>query len=181
MIRTRRTDKRSGDSGCFVPIAASAAVADAPFPASWPMFCPGTPLRLPWYGAGWWSCWRDFHSRRRWKNCDCPLRWKRWAGCATAGGGDWIRFAPGFVGSNHRLPAAIPIPCCKPWNICGGSLPPGSVRRLIFSFIFNILSWVEAPLGEGFFAELPPPRFPRRKFRAGDNTTMRCHSTPDRW
>jgi hypothetical protein len=143
MIPWWRTAKPSGASGCIAPIAACAADAGALLPFFWRTFCRVTRCGLRWCGRGWSNCWPDFPSRRRRKNCGCPLRWKRSTGWGANCVSGWKCCAPGFAGSNPRRPARTPIPCAKPSSISKPSLQATPVHRLIFSFVFRRPSWVE--------------------------------------
>lgn len=143
MIPRRRTEQRSGASGCIVPIADGAADADARLPSFWPTSCRVTPCGLRWCGRGWPKCWPGFPSRRRRKSCGCPLRWKRSTGWGADCVGGWRCGAPGFIGKHPRRPVCTPIPCAKPSIISKPSWPAAPVHRLIFSFVFRCLFWVE--------------------------------------
>lgn len=147
MIPGLRMARHSGASGCIVPIADCAADAGARLPSFWRTFCRVTRCGLRWCGRGWSNCWPGFPSRRRRKNCGCPSRWKPCTGCAAACVRGWTGFAPGFVGSNPRPGAHTPMPCGRPSGISRASLRAAPVHRLISSFVFRCLSWVEVPSG----------------------------------
>jgi len=180
MIRTRRTDKRSGASGCFVPIAASAAVADAPFLLPGRGFAPAhhygsLGMALVDAVAG-----RTFPEGGGGKTAT--------ALCAGNAGPVAPPLAAGIgSGSHPALSGAITAGQQPPRSRVAnrGTSAAGLCRRGLsagrFSASFSASVYGLRPRPENFFAELPPPRFPRRRFRAGDNTTMRCHSTPGRW